>query len=503
MKFSNGHRLFWEGRQHARRWSCPSVTALTPYVLPAPNPGMTVPPTSATPSLRAARALTAVLAALLVGSAVGAPAALAAPAPAGSTGHDVSWPQCGSALPTSGWFGIVGVTKGMAFSANPCLGTQWQWASALPSPSALYTTPANPAPTSSFCWPTSGSRDPALCADATSTTDPGCAYDYGWHAAADALATATAAVPGAGSAPWWLDVETGNTYNGDGTSNAADLQGMIDYLRGQGVPSVGFYSTSTQWNQITGGWTAANDAAYRARWAAEFTPAYPMSDSPTWIAGLGSLTQAQSSCAAPSFTGHAVTYAQYADSGFDGDLACPPHTVPRVSVNPPVVRFGQTANVTITGTPGATVDLYIRKYQGEFIKIRSALVLDSTGSVTVPTKPDVNLRFQAKDVTVEQGSSIGGTDGLMTVQKDVSLTIRKAGTRRYTFTGSINPLTPGATVRLYRGSTLVRTDIPVSSSRAYSYTATLPLGTYTFTTRSPSTGYNDASTSPGRTVRIS
>ena len=38
----------------------------------------------------------------------------------------------------------------------------------------------------------SGGEDPARCRDSASTTDPGCAYDYGWHAAAYALTTAQA-----------------------------------------------------------------------------------------------------------------------------------------------------------------------------------------------------------------------------------------------------------------------------------------------------------------------
>lgn len=274
--------------------------------------------------IRRTHALINLLVAVVVGSGMlllAATGASAAAAPAGSTGHDVSYPQCGSSLPTNGSFGIVGVTNGIAYSSNPCLSAQWQWASAQASSAALYTTPANPAPISSHYWATSGSSDPALCIDSTSTTDPGCAYDYGWHAAVDALSKATAAAASAASAPWWLDVETGNTYNGDGTSNAADLQGMIDYLRGHGVPSVGFYSTGYQWGVITGGWTTSNDATYRSAWSREFTPTYAMSNAPVWVAGGSSLSGAQSNCNT-SFTGGTTTLAQYPDGSLDGDLAC-------------------------------------------------------------------------------------------------------------------------------------------------------------------------------------
>lgn len=180
----------------------------------------------------------------------------------------------------------------------------------------------------------------------------------------------------------------------------------------------------------------------------------------------------------------------------------PAHLVPRVTVNPFVVRFGQTANVTIHGTPGATVDLYIRKYLQTFVKIRQGLVLDTAGKVVVPTKPDVNLRFMAKDRTVEQGSSIGGTSGLMTVEKTISINARRDGVRRFTFTGTVAPNHPGATVSLFRSGTLVRSGIPVNSARVYSFTSSQPAGNYIFQVRSGATGYNAASSSPARSVRI-
>ena len=118
------------------------------------------------------------------------------------------------------------------------------------------------------------------------------------------------------------------------------------------------------------------------------------------------------------------------------------------------------------------------------------------------TKPDVNLRFQAKDRSVAQGSSIAGTSGLMTVEKNVSFNAKRIGTRRYVFSGSINPSHPGATVSLYRNGTLLRSGIAVDASRVYSVATTLPAGTDTFQVRTATTGYNAASGSPLRSVRI-
>ena len=266
-------------------------------------------------------------------------------APAGSTGHDVSYPQCtgsGSTAttvgPLGGAFGIVGVTDGLPFSTNPCWGAEYTWASARPYQAGLYANTANPAPHSTHYWPVSGARDPALCVDSGSTTDPGCAYDYGWHAAASALATAQVTVPAAATLPWWLDVESANSWNGNGTSNAADLQGAVDYLRTSGAPAVGIYSSQGDWSTITGGYTVSTAATYETAWAGEFAPAYPMALSPTWVAGAGSASTAASTCSSAAFTGSTPALSQYADgTGYDADLVCgavssPPPPAPSLSV---------------------------------------------------------------------------------------------------------------------------------------------------------------------------
>jgi hypothetical protein len=181
---------------------------------------------------------------------------------------------------------------------------------------------ANPAPSSSFYWPASGVSDPALCRDNRSVADAGCAYDYGWHAAAHALDTALQAIgPGAVTVPWWLDVETANSWNGSTSANAADIQGSIDYLRSQGVPAVGIYSTQYQWGVIAGGYSTANAATFAAAWASEFTPLYPIGESPNWVAGVTSLKTAQANCA-KGFSGGPTLLAQYRSKGLDGDLSC-------------------------------------------------------------------------------------------------------------------------------------------------------------------------------------
>ncbi|MEO8282285.1 MAG: hypothetical protein ABI568_02585 [Pseudarthrobacter sp.] len=88
--------------------------------------------------------LAAIAAMLLVLHAFPAEAATA-PGP----GNDVSWPQCGKALPKGQTFGIVGVNNGLANTSNPCLATELSWAgsstgAAGQPKAALYVNTANP-----------------------------------------------------------------------------------------------------------------------------------------------------------------------------------------------------------------------------------------------------------------------------------------------------------------------------------------------------------------------
>jgi hypothetical protein len=307
-------------------------------------------------------------AAVIIGVVVAmtaATSAAAAPtaAPAGAVGSDLSYPQCGSQLGGGGTFGIVGLNNGRPWSLNPCFSTQYSWAKSRTYSAGIYLNTANPAPTSSYFWPKSGTSDPALCRDSSSTTDPGCAYDYGWHAAADALSKATAADSSITALTWWLDIETANSWNGDGTSNAADLQGMADYLRSHGVSSVGLYSTSYQWKLVTGGYTSSSAAQYKSAWKSSFTPQYPLETAPLWIAGLGTVGDATNACST-SFTGTPARLAQYVDAGADADLVCgKPPTVGKPSAPRNLTATTYRGGVTLSwmapaSTNGAPITSY-------------------------------------------------------------------------------------------------------------------------------------------------
>jgi hypothetical protein len=270
-----------------------------------------------------------------------------------TTGFDVSYPQCGSTLPTPTAFGIVGVNGGLANDLNSCLGptssypsytqSELYWAittsvggTSQPKTS-LYVNTADPGnmynskPIAD--WPQSSlSTDPYGSCTTTIVRSRGhtytvgansdaCAWQYGYNKAqqdaawlanaADAIngQETTVAVPNTpGSYPWWLDVETANTWQSNTTMNVDDLQGMIAALQAAGVTTVGVYSTSSQWDSITGGTTTSASGSLYAI--------------PNWIPGATTLAAAQSNCSLPSFTGGSVAVAQWTGSP-NNDYACP------------------------------------------------------------------------------------------------------------------------------------------------------------------------------------
>ena len=268
-----------------------------------------------------------------------------------TTGNDVSYPQCGGSLPSGQAFGIVGVSDGLANTPNPCLGPSpsypsyteselyWAFATSIGGtaqpPASLYVNTADPGDSYNGSvisdWPTSGSTPYGSCTTTTVTLSSGtysvgansdaCAWQYGYNKAtqdASWLAAAASAinaqessttVPGMASRfPWWLDVETGNTWQSDTTMNVADLQGMIAGLQAAGAGSVGVYSTTAQWDSITGSTTNASGALW---------------DIPEWVAGARTASEAQGNCTQTSFTGGVVSLAQWSGRPFDGDVVCP------------------------------------------------------------------------------------------------------------------------------------------------------------------------------------
>jgi len=286
---------------------------------------------------------------------------------AGDTGYDVSWPQCtGSAFtsvpPGTPVFGVVAVNHGAGRTTNECLQAEATWAAGLARTPMLYTNGADPGPANGN-WPTSGRTSPATCVNAASSADTGCAYDYGWDLATDALTRADGQTAFTStSVTWWIDVEVANSWVLDGLMDTASIQGMVDKLRSAGVPDVGVYGLATDWATITGSSTLGTTAysrgtsnAYRSHWA--FTPSYPIEDGPVWFAGAGTPSNAQTACAASSFTGGEKLLSQYrvmlSTTKWDGDYRCADadHTNPTATMTLPTALVTTTPTV-VTGWSG-------------------------------------------------------------------------------------------------------------------------------------------------------
>jgi len=233
-----------------------------------------------------------------------------------STGYDVSYPQCSGSYPSSPLFGIVGVNGGLADNANSCLSGELTWAQGAPGqvrprqPSlSLYVDTGNPGDHVDD-WPSGGTTPTYGTCNGLLTNS--CSYLYGEQRAAYAYGLVAAVNPAtARTAPWWLDVELALSWAGTYQLNIAALQGFVAGLHKTGASGpIGIYSTSAQWQEITGLTAQTTQSAFNGRL-------------PDWVAGTdATLSQARQNCTNGGFTGVAPRLAQYRVGALDADLRC-------------------------------------------------------------------------------------------------------------------------------------------------------------------------------------
>lgn len=231
-------------------------------------------------------------------------------------GNDISYPQCGSRLPSGQAFAIVGVNGGVANTDNSCLSEQLAWAqnssgiTAQPK-TALYVNTANPTKAAASVWPTDDKvygteiyNPYGTCANSDGAA---CSYIYGYTRAYEDAQLRH--VPNPSSYKWWLDVETGNSWSDtDLKANVASLEGMTDYFKSINVAGLGIYSTSYQWNIIVGTEVGINS---------------PLNGVESWLAGARTERAAKANCQqAPLTAGGTVTVTQFVSKGLDYDVSC-------------------------------------------------------------------------------------------------------------------------------------------------------------------------------------
>lgn len=208
--------------------------------------------------------------------------------PAGARGYDISWPQCGAALPPHAQVAVVGVNGGWAFTGNPCFDSEARWAGNNLTTYINLNSPRGPAGD----W----ARGPAgRCAPGALACE---SYNYGYNTAE--FSVRSAARLRAHSSTWWLDVETASYWSSDQAANARVVAGAVAALRANRLkPAV--YSTGYQWDIITGGYRPGTTAWY---------PTGIFTHSPSrW-------------CKPTSFAGGPVSLVQSMNGRFDGDYSC-------------------------------------------------------------------------------------------------------------------------------------------------------------------------------------
>src|SRR5438067_2016064 len=165
----------------------------------------------------------------------------------GSTGYDISFPQCGAAYP-AGAFGIVGVNGGYPFvHYNPCLADEYAHS---PHAALYINTGYDPLYTQ-----VDGQHTTPECLTKSAIVKGSPDQKAAWAAGCSEALRSMAYAASQGVAKprgWWLDIETENSWSSTDLSlNQYTIQGIVDTLH-QATSVVGIYSTGYQWHPIVG-----------------------------------------------------------------------------------------------------------------------------------------------------------------------------------------------------------------------------------------------------------
>ena len=240
----------------------------------------------------------------VMASPVGSLAAGGGPYTRGTSGFDVSYPQCGSSLP-NGKFGIVGVNNGRptfyqpAYQhVNPCLSGEYShWAA-----HALYiNTGYDPSYTDS-------NHVTPGCSSSSSGIAGNAAQKAAWAAGCSEASMSSQYANSVGAtnpSAWWLDVEIANSWSSSDLSlNQYTIQGIVTTLHQLSTGPVGVYSTSYQWATIVG--NGFHPTGVNADW---------------YATGTRSAKSAKAYCGRTGFSGDPVWLVQFVNT-FDQNYVC-------------------------------------------------------------------------------------------------------------------------------------------------------------------------------------
>jgi hypothetical protein len=240
-------------------------------------------------------------------------------------GNDVSWPQCSTTnfgLPSSTQFVVIGLTRGLPFTENPCLAAQVQWAQSRSKPTHAYAMAAFPTPAQLTTYRAQGPW--------SSSTRAGQLSNVGYAEAQYAVASLNRI--GYRPPVVWIDVEPRPAQPWP-SSNAAQrlenryvIEGLMRGLRDRGY-AYGLYSFLSGWQGITGSWRLPGVPV----WAASGTLDYP--------------NEARDKCVQPSFSGGRVYLSQWLNDArtLDYNLTCEPYAFTALPA-PPATLSNSTAD---------------------------------------------------------------------------------------------------------------------------------------------------------------
>lgn len=200
-------------------------------------------------------------------------ASASGPYTSGTTGYDVSYPNCRATPPSGSAFGIAGVNGGRPFTTNSCFAAEYSWAATTTTSGA------------------SVYINTAYAGAYRKNITPYCAAQsrpMAWQIGCSEADTSLKDVGSRTPTMWWLDVEIGNSWSSSSVAlNQEAIEGAAARLKSAGAPYVGVYSTAGSWRTITGG--SYTPPSADAEWVAGGSCTTPFDKNPVWLSQRGTV----------------------------------------------------------------------------------------------------------------------------------------------------------------------------------------------------------------------
>lgn len=123
----------------------------------------------------------------------------------------------------------------------------------------------------------------------------------------------------------------------------------------------------------------------------------------------------------------------------------PEGTAPTLALAPARSLAGQKVQVTGTGEPGATVELWAYTRPGTTYAVVRTGEVDEDGRYAFTVGPAANTRMYVRDTDSETDSP----SVVLKVATSINVKVTRTGVRTYRFSGSTLPKRPGQTINVY------------------------------------------------------